>query len=366
MTDLYKIEKVPILKTGIWSGSKGRTEFNTTDLAELENQFGIMKSENPDYALPLKLGHSQDDSEPAVGWFDNIRLIGNELYADLIDLPESVYKFINLKGFKNRSVEIGKRIDSVTGDVIGKALKGMALLGAKLPAVNLRLAGSGAAGLESLGKALYGVTFSEEDTQTLIFEEAETMEPNEETKVDDTNEQTTDMGCGGDSTKTKKLEESLSEAQEKINKIEQDNIRLSEQIKIFVDLQKKSVKEHDEHYVESLLKENKILPTQKDIVIEMLSHADNDNVITVNFSENEEKTTYKEMITKFFESLKPLGLTSQSSQTEETLSYEEVTEKFSLELYEKPFCEISAEETRNILSTMKRNDRYKNLLPEGL
>jgi TolA-binding protein len=357
MTTLYKIENVPILKTGIWAGSTGKAEFTEQDLSALEIQFNALKADNPDYALPLKLGHTQDDMEPAVGWFDNVKLIGNELYADLIDLPESVYKFINLKGFKNRSVEIGKRVDSATGEVIGRALKGMALLGAKLPAVNLRAVESGPDGLAKLGRALYGASFSEEESEIITFEEGDSMDGD---KKDETivNEKKEEMACG-DNKKIKEMEEKLAE-------MESEKVKLSEQVKLYRDLQKKTEKESNENFVESLLKENKILPAQKDIVLEMFAQADNESEITIKLSEGEEKTTYKEMVQKFFESLKPLGFTSQSSQTEETLNYSEVVEKFSMEIYEKPYSELTAKETKAVLSSIKRNERYSSILPDGL
>ena len=351
---LYRIDNVPILKTGIWSGNMGATTFSEKDLFDLETQFNALKTDNPEYALPLKLGHSQDDMEPAVGWFDNVRSVGNELYADLIDLPESVYKFINLKGFKNRSVEIGKRVDSVTGEVIGKALKGMALLGAKLPAVNLRSVESGVNGLNTLGRALYGANFSEDESEIITFEEGESME-NQETKEEVKDK--TEMAC--DDKKMKVMEEKLAE-------MESEKIKLSEQLKIYQDLQRKSDKEATELFVESLLKDNKIVPAQKELVLEMLSQADNSNEITITLSEGDEKTTYKEMVQKFFESLQPLGLTSQSSQTEDVLNYSEVVEKFSQEMYDKSYSDLTAKETKSVLTSIKRNEKYSSIMPNGL
>lgn len=129
--EFAELKDVEIFASGIWNGH----EFNSEDLEEIvENTNGFLKkgTNKP----PLKLGHStkqilkgQTDGDPALGWMDNVRKVGNKIVADFKNVPEIVSKAIKQKLYDKVSVEM-KRTPEV-----GFFLTGTALLGADLPAV---------------------------------------------------------------------------------------------------------------------------------------------------------------------------------------------------------------------------------------
>jgi len=169
---LFDIKEVEIFKTGTHNGNK----FTSEDLTEMAKNFELLKSENPDFSLPIKIGHDNafGDGAPAAGWMTNIRKVGDKLFADLVDIPETIYKFIKNKGFRSRSVEIITNFKDRAGKVIGKVLSAIALLGMTMPAVNLRDA----------GRFLHGDTFNGEDHQKVTIEFSDEPENKKEEATD--------------------------------------------------------------------------------------------------------------------------------------------------------------------------------------
>ncbi len=96
---------------------------------------------------PLKIGHSQaqalarasglaDDEQPALGWVENVRVQGDKLVADLRAVPKKLAGLVRSGAFRTRSVEFRTGYQSqATGKRYGRVLTGLALLGAKAPAV---------------------------------------------------------------------------------------------------------------------------------------------------------------------------------------------------------------------------------------
>lgn len=90
---------------------------------------------------PLKLGHNDEqamtDGQPAIGWVDprSVRVDGDKLVADFVDLPDIVYTAILKKLYKKRSIELDRDVE-YKGERYPYVLTGVALLGADLPAVN--------------------------------------------------------------------------------------------------------------------------------------------------------------------------------------------------------------------------------------
>ena len=78
---LYSIENVEIFKPGKHNGE----EITHEDVQQLADNFSMMNLENPDFALPIKIGHEYGDGAPAAGWMKNEKVISGKLYADLVD-----------------------------------------------------------------------------------------------------------------------------------------------------------------------------------------------------------------------------------------------------------------------------------------
>ena len=79
---------------------------------------------------PLKLGHQDyEEGQPALGVAANLRVDGDKLLCDFVDVPDVVYAAISAGLYRQVSVEL--RFDPLAGWM----LTGVALLGADLPAV---------------------------------------------------------------------------------------------------------------------------------------------------------------------------------------------------------------------------------------
>ena len=95
---------------------------------------------------PVKLGHSFDqklaresgysDGEmPALGWIDNPRVEGDKLKVDLKKVPKKLGSLFKSGAFRTRSVELKSYVSQRGKGQVGPAIKGLALQGAKAPAV---------------------------------------------------------------------------------------------------------------------------------------------------------------------------------------------------------------------------------------
>jgi len=152
------IKGVEILRVGTWKGYRGEIEVAQEDLEEYVAAYDAAtaagmkavkvsvgsKVEN----VPLNrttLGHNELDRRgltireaPMIGVLGNLRVKGEALLADILDVPERLAKVIE-KAYPDRSFE-GITVKSGSGIQIGKRtfkrmVTGLALLGESLPAV---------------------------------------------------------------------------------------------------------------------------------------------------------------------------------------------------------------------------------------
>ena len=135
---------VPILATGTYRGNRLVT-FTVEDLAAMAKNSGVKR------AVPVKLGHddkqiiAQEDGQPALGWLSNFRVIGQQLLADILNMPDVLHRALAAGLWKQRSAEVSWSEQS------GWEVLALALLGADLPAI---------AGLPDLENYLSTQTFS--------------------------------------------------------------------------------------------------------------------------------------------------------------------------------------------------------------
>ena len=124
---LREIKGVEIFRSGTWNGD----EYSEDDLdliVAAANQVG--------FGIPLKAGHRDNAGEPALGWVENLRREGSNLYGDLTSLPEKVFEAIRDRAYDAVSAEIFWDLER-NGVKHPRALKALALLGAEIPAVDL-------------------------------------------------------------------------------------------------------------------------------------------------------------------------------------------------------------------------------------
>jgi hypothetical protein len=133
-----KIENVPIFQAGTW---KGQT-YTIEDLDEIvRNTNSLIKAGL--HEPPIKLGHNENQKKlleesglPAFGYVERLYRIGDQIFADFIDVPDKLVDWIALRHYDKVSSEIYLDYEHPkTGEKIGKVLRAVALLGADIPAV---------------------------------------------------------------------------------------------------------------------------------------------------------------------------------------------------------------------------------------
>lgn len=155
------IERVEIVRAGgPYFGSGSAAGGDTVTLADLRAAADSFSALRDELWAPVKLGHNdqQDatredygglltgDGAPALGWLDNLRVEGAGLYADLRRVPRRVADLIRAGAYRARSIEFWRGYRDRSGTRHPMVITGLALLGARLPAVR---------GLEEMVKALY-------------------------------------------------------------------------------------------------------------------------------------------------------------------------------------------------------------------
>jgi hypothetical protein len=125
---LFRLPNIHIFNTGTWNGQK----YSIADLDKIVESFNEMG-----FRPPVKIGHGDDDSAPAFGWIESIKRVGDGLFADFMDLPETVFTAIKDHRYDAVSSEIFFNLKR-GGKTFARALKAVALLGSAIPGVNLR------------------------------------------------------------------------------------------------------------------------------------------------------------------------------------------------------------------------------------
>jgi hypothetical protein len=125
-TSLAQILGAEIMRVGVWNGHK----FTVSDLEDI-----VAASSEVGYVPPVKVGHDESVGARAWGWVRNLRLAGEKLLGDLMDIPESLAAIIRERGYDQLSSEVYLDLNR-NGKKFRRALKAVALLGAEVPAVS--------------------------------------------------------------------------------------------------------------------------------------------------------------------------------------------------------------------------------------
>ena len=128
---MAEMQGVEIFATGVWNG----TTIKAKHLNEMASNHQLFSRK---LRVPLKFGHNDEqpftDGQPALGWVSRLRVEGNKLLADFVDMPEKVFQVIKAGMFDRVSAEVLFGVENGE-DNVGTVLVGVALLGADLPAV---------------------------------------------------------------------------------------------------------------------------------------------------------------------------------------------------------------------------------------
>lgn len=131
--DLFEID-AEIFAVGRWNGM----DFALEDLLDFAISFAKLKEV---HKVPLKMGHNEDqpftDGQPALGWVSDVWVDkpAGKLMAKFSEVPELVYNAIKKGLYKHVSIEADFGVEH-SGNYYGNVLSGVALLGADIPAVN--------------------------------------------------------------------------------------------------------------------------------------------------------------------------------------------------------------------------------------
>jgi len=127
---------VQLVKAGTWGGMTGRSTITADDLADAVAAYADPEIDRG----VIKIGHDGDlnlgTGHPALGWIENLKLSADKstLLGDLVDVPSKLANIVP-RAFRRRSVEMSLGVTTPSGKKYRAALTGLALLGAKAPAV---------------------------------------------------------------------------------------------------------------------------------------------------------------------------------------------------------------------------------------
>lgn len=124
---------VELARVGTWDlAIGGRTTFTVEDFYD-----AVAASQDPDYGgMSIRPGHTDPrfDGEPALGQVVNLRVVGDRLLGDLVDLPGWLTGRI-AAAYPERSIEGYRNVTSPSGHRYRLVLTSLALLGVAPPAM---------------------------------------------------------------------------------------------------------------------------------------------------------------------------------------------------------------------------------------
>lgn len=239
--------KVEVFSVGKWNGM----EFTKEDLQLMSVAFDKLKE---NHKVPLKFGHNDDqpftDGQPSLGWVNELSVEGDKLVANMDSIPDVVFNAIQNKLYRHVSIELDFGVEH-KGDYYPFVLSGVALLGADIPAVN------------NIGDLTKYMARKLKSSKRAAF--TAINQPNKESVMDLKEMQA----------KLEAMQEQLSSRDSQIAdlatekaKFERSNADIQAKLKIQEEEAKKAAfdrkKEDLTGSVESLVKEKKITPAQRE------------------------------------------------------------------------------------------------------
>lgn len=220
-----KNDWIEIARTGRFTDMSGR-EVEITRSA-LERLASTDLAASP---APLVIGHPKTNA-PAYGWVDGLKVAGEKLLARFRQVPEQVKELVRQDRYKRVSMSASGKLDRLVH---------VGLLGAAAPAID---------GLAPVEMA------TGEDQVTIELSEPDPGTPGAATKEAQMPEE------------TKELEQLRQELAERDKGLAQAREELDKERKEFAAFREEKVREGREARVESLMKEGKILPRDKDEIL---------------------------------------------------------------------------------------------------
>lgn len=272
------LRNVPIFRVGKWNGM----EFSEDDLDDMVENFNALSDAQK---VPLKLGHDvptkeqltgAPDGQPALGWVQNLRRIGQDLVADFVNVPKVMKEAIGKKLYRTLSIELlmgVKRGEKVLRHV----LDAVALLGADQPAVH---------SLGDLDRYLAGRSVAFDDAgHRLVFETI--AGERKSIRGDDMDEKQVqamiDKATSAQSDEIADLKKKFSASEDKASELERENKRLkaeADERKVTEAKAKvKFAREKATEILEAAVKAEKITPAQRETFAKLFGIEDDARVV---------------------------------------------------------------------------------------
>ncbi len=284
-----------IFAVGKWNG------FDITQqmLIDLANNFGRLTDV---VDVPLKFGHNDEqkmtDGEPALGGVSAVWVEGEKLFAKFTDIPDIVYNAIEKKQYKNVSIEALFDVDH-KGVNYGTVLTAVALLGVDMPAVNTLADLTTYMTANNLAFSSHA-TFSK---KPINHSGGSMMTPEEQAEFDRLKAETTSQ--------KKVIADNATSAAEFTAKDAEKDAKIKTLEKSGEDAKFAAAKATVEDDLETLVKDNKITPAQRD---KLMTDFSADTIGNVQFTINTLKDNTK------VENKKEQGKTDTDNKDDSELS----------------------------------------------
>jgi hypothetical protein len=233
------------------AGSYPQGSFTEKDIEILADNYDPTFCESP-----ITLDHEQ--SGPAYGWVSGLKAENGKLTAQFKDVSEELKDFVKNGKYKKISVEIYRNLE-------GKKpyLKAVSFLGAAIPQV----------------KGMSSVQFKEGESDTYIFENAETTSV--QTQLDDLKQQFSLFSeKNTDKTLVASLQQSITVLSESISKFQDEKTaRIYAETELFT-LKEQIRKDEFNLFVDAQISSGVITPTQKNTVLNVLENLKGTDKIT--------------------------------------------------------------------------------------
>lgn len=275
---------VEIFAVGKWNG----ITFTVKDLQQIADTFTALKEV---HKVPLKFGHNDaqtmTDGYPALGWVDQVWVVGSKLMGKFVDVPDIVMKAISKKMYRKVSIELDIGVKH-KGTDYQYVLSGVALLGADLPAVSTLADLNAYLGDSSLAASRYTddvrlaytsrMAFTAIDGQVTINEGLNMSISLEDVKK-----------LIADSNKSK--DEQLTKMQDEMKKFTAEKTALEAMLKEKTDAEKSSkiklARDSIANILEQAVKAQTILPAQREQFSKLLRIDNDEAVLSIDIKEVE-------------------------------------------------------------------------------
>jgi len=241
--------------------------FGVTDGFTEEDIDHIVKNYDPKiHEAPNVIGHPKTD-DPAYGWIQSLKKIGQKIFANT-DIAPDLWEKIKNGEYKKRSVRIYRNLIH-EGKSLGKYLGHVGWLGAMPP--------------RKKGMADVDVFSQDEEIEYDDYSKEIEVEKNKETLMENFTQVQVDQLIAATKTElqndfAEQLKVKTKELEDKIISLEKDNSDFAETIEAkdeeIKDLNKKTTEQDAADFAEQLIKDEKLLPKEKDSIVELLTDPD--------------------------------------------------------------------------------------------